>query len=94
MTINLIDARRGLHNKCLELFADKKIAEQIYRYLCGGIEDCEEVDSVKHGRWIPSKDGHGCECSECGARMDTQIGEDKSHQFAESVMMGMDGGEE
>ena len=33
-------------------------------------------------------------CPNCGARMDAQIGEDKSHPFAESVMMGMDGGEE
>lgn len=31
-------------------------------------------------------------CPNCGARMD-EIGEDKSHPFAESVMMGMDGGE-
>lgn len=29
-------------------------------------------------------------CPNCGARMDAQIGEDKSHPFAESVMMGMD----
>lgn len=36
----------------------------------------------------------GKECKHCGARMDAQIGEDKSHPFAESVMMGMDGGEE
>lgn len=49
MAINLIDARRGLHDKCLELFADKKIAEQIYRYLCDGIEECEEAKPVKHG---------------------------------------------
>ena len=32
-------------------------------------------------------------CPNCGARMDVQIGEDKSHPFAESVMMGKDGGE-
>lgn len=32
-------------------------------------------------------------CPNCGARMDAQIGEDKSHPFAESVIMGMDGGE-
>jgi rubrerythrin len=31
-------------------------------------------------------------CPNCGAKMDL-IGEDKSHPFAESVMMGMDGGE-
>ena len=24
------------------------------------------AEPTKHGRWIPSKDGHGCECSECG----------------------------
>lgn len=33
-------------------------------------------------------------CPYCGARMDAQIGEDKSHPFAESVIMGKDGGEE
>lgn len=32
-------------------------------------------------------------CPDCGTKMDL-IGEDKSHPFAESVMMGMDGGEE
>ena len=32
-----------------------------------GGDDCNmEFAPVKHGRWIPSKDGHGCECSECG----------------------------
>lgn len=33
-------------------------------------------------------------CPNCGARMDAQIGEDKSHPFAESVMMGMEEVEE
>lgn len=46
MTINLISARRGLYNKCLELFANKNIAERIYRYLCDGIEDCEEAEAI------------------------------------------------
>ena len=32
-------------------------------------------------------------CPNCGARMDAKIGEDKSHPFVESVMMGMDGEE-
>lgn len=55
---------------------------------------------ARYGRW-------GCQCSicgtetaditpycpNCGARMDAQIGEDKSHPFAESVMMGKDGGD-
>lgn len=76
MTINLIDARRGLHNKCLELFADKNIAEKIYRYLCDGIEDCEETEPIKHGHWIDEGlvDGNQnryCRCSECG-KSDTQ----------------------
>ncbi len=70
MTINLIDARRGLHNKCLELFADKKIAEQIYRYLCDGIEDCEEAQPVKHGHWIWDKENDKMYCSECGYETD------------------------
>ena len=35
---------------------------------------------------------HWVYCPNCGARMDL-IGEDKSHPFAESVMMGMNGGE-
>lgn len=70
MTINLIDARRGLHDKCLELFSDKKIAEQIYCYLCDGIEDCEivEAEPVRHGRWICCKGSNGKDyrkCSEC-----------------------------
>lgn len=68
------------------------------------------VDPVKHGRWADTTetvgwpkwscsvcggDGRGDYefCPWCGARMDL-IGEDKSHPFAESVMMGMDGGEE
>lgn len=61
MTINLIDARRGLHNKCLELFADKNIAEKIYRYLCDGIEDCEEeaepIVQCKDCKWYREKQG-------------------------------------
>ena len=33
-------------------------------------------------------------CPNCGARMDAQIGEDRSHPTAESVLMGMDEVEE
>ena len=67
-----------------------------------------EAEPVKHGRWIKSKKsdynwecsncGYGLTdyrttyCYDCGARMD-ENGEDPSHPFAESVMMGMDGGE-
>lgn len=79
MTINLIDARRGLYDKCLELFADKNIAEKIYRYLCDGIEDCEEAEPIKHGKWM---EHHGpfswmgyitWTCSEC----DYEVGYEK-----------------
>ena len=35
------------------------------------------------------EDQHNNYCENCGARMDAQIGEDPSHPFAESVMMGM-----
>lgn len=48
--ITLLDARRVLYNKCRELFADRKIAESIFKYLCEGIEEeCEEVDTTLYG---------------------------------------------
>lgn len=54
ITIKLIDARRGLYLKCRELFGDEKIAENIYNYLCEGIEECEECEPErKTGKWIP-----------------------------------------
>ena len=52
-TIRLLDARRGLHSKCVELFKDVKIAELIYRFLCDGIEECEDAEPErKRGKWI------------------------------------------
>lgn len=52
---------------------------------CGQqIFSMSEYDRNKFHKW----------CGSCGARMDAQIGEDKSHPFAESVMMGMDEVEE
>lgn len=52
--IRLLDARRGLYRKCEELFGDAKIAEAIYRFLCDGIDDCEDVaHERKKGKWIP-----------------------------------------
>ena len=42
--IKLIDARRGLYDKCCELFHDKKIAEDVYRKLADGIDDCETFE--------------------------------------------------
>lgn len=47
MMIDLLDARRGLHEKCVELFGDKKIADLIYSYLCDGIEDCDVIEVVR-----------------------------------------------
>lgn len=49
-TIKLLDARRGLNRKCEELFGNAKIAEAIYRFLCDGIEECEDASCQ---RWIP-----------------------------------------
>lgn len=61
IAIKLVDARRGLNIKCRELFKDEKIAEAIYRYLCDGIEECDDVEpGRKHGEW---KSGR---CSLCG----------------------------
>lgn len=58
MIIDLIDARRGLYNKCSELFGDANIAAQIYRYLCDGIEDCETVEAEPFkafAHWLASE---------------------------------------
>ena len=52
-TIKLVDARRGLNRKCDELFGNAKIAEAIYRFLCDGIEECEDAEPQRiHGEWI------------------------------------------
>lgn len=69
--IKLLDARRGLHSKCEELFNDAKIAELIYRFLCDGIEECEDVEPErKKGKWIikdnPGTGWYRVTCSECG----------------------------
>ena len=50
-TIRLLDARRALNRKCEELFGDAKIAESIYRFLCDGIEECEDAEPER--KWIP-----------------------------------------
>lgn len=71
-TIRLLDARRGLNRKCEELFGDAKIAEAIYRFLCDGIEECEDAEPErKRGKWIvimnePNITFDECKCSECG----------------------------
>ena len=67
-TIKLLDARRGLNLKCRELFRDEKVAETIYRYLCDGIEECEDAQPErKRGKWI---DGY---CSVCGCDVPAYI---------------------
>lgn len=54
--IKLVDARKGLHEKCVELFHNEKVAESIYMYLCDGIEECNGEQSVeperKPGKWM------------------------------------------
>lgn len=76
ITISLIDARRGLSLKCRELFKDERIAEDIYKFLCDGIEDCENVQPQRmRGKWIGTEfDGYAdgnpvyyeWKCSACG----------------------------
>ena len=72
ITIKLIDARRGLYLKCKELFGDEKIAENIYKYLCEGIEECEECEPErKTGKWNFIGDNL-FECSCCNIVYTTQ----------------------
>lgn len=76
ITIRLIDARRGLSCKCRELFGNEKIADEIYRYLCDGLEECENVEPERrNGKWIkkekiypelPEDSDYRFECSLCG----------------------------
>lgn len=74
ITIKLIDARRGLYLKCRELFGDEKIAENIYNYLCEGIEECEECEPErKTGKWLDDPDGY--KCSACGAYFEIECGD-------------------
>ena len=44
--IGLVEARRSLLNRCKELFTDEKIAEQIYRYLCEGLDECSQYEPM------------------------------------------------
>lgn len=50
-----------------------------------------KAEPTKHGRWLPSKDGHGCECSECG----TPYGwvEADTMRYCKKCGARMDGGE-
>ena len=67
IAIKLVDARRGLNIKCRELFKDEKIAESIYRYLCDGIEECDDVEPEReHGEWSPYDVSGYRKCSMCG----------------------------
>lgn len=49
--IKLIEARRNLWHRCKELFTDDKIAEQIYRYLCEGLDECENKKDTFFQGW-------------------------------------------
>lgn len=84
ITIKMIDARRGLYLKCKELFGDEKIAENIYNYLCEGIEECEECEPERNkGKWIKKMRITETEkytsydpdwyCACCGAKYDPSI---------------------
>lgn len=76
MLIKLVDARKGLHEKCIELFHDEKVAESTYMYLCDGLEECDVIEPErKTGRWIGTEyDGYAdgnpvyyeWKCSACG----------------------------
>lgn len=66
LMIKLVDARKGLHEKCVELFHDEKVAESIYMYLCDGIEECDEVElERKKGEWKHLGGDEWC-CNQCG----------------------------
>ena len=82
ITIRLIDARRELSLKCRELFANERIAKEIYGYLSDGLEECDEVEPErKKGEWIDLWDRYRCSvcnmehnyeenfCPNCGADM-------------------------
>lgn len=67
MLIKLVDARKGLHEKCIELLHDEKVAESIYMYLCDGLEECDVIEPErKTGRWI-AEPNCWYRCSDCGA---------------------------
>jgi len=67
ITIRLIDARHGLSCKCRELFKNERIANEIYGYLCDGLEECENVEpEQKKGKWIKNENRSGWHCSCCG----------------------------
>lgn len=75
ITIKLTDARRGLYLKCRELFGDERIAENIYNYLCDGIEECEECNPERRkGKWICISDGlfEIVKCDQCGQTLDSK----------------------
>lgn len=72
MLIKLVDARKGLHEKCIELLHDEKVAESIYMYLCDGLEECDVIEPErKTGKWIERnpQNSDKCrliECDQCG----------------------------
>ena len=68
LMIKLVDARKGLHEKCVELFHNEKVAESIYMYLCDGIEECDAVEPERmNGEWERKSFYDSTPiCSECG----------------------------
>ena len=84
LMIKLVDARKNLHEKCVELFHDKEVAKNIYMYLCDGIEECDVVEPErKKGKWIKKMRITETEkytsydpewyCACCGTKYDSHI---------------------
>ena len=68
LTIKLVDARKGLRKKCVELFRNERVAKDIYMYLCDGLEECDVVQPErKTGRWVLKE--YLWECDQCGCRI-------------------------
>lgn len=66
-----------LYRKCEELFGNAKIAEVIFRFLCDGIEECEDAEPErKKGKWVDETFEfepwwvvhHPYKCNQCGER--------------------------
>ena len=65
--------QRAAKEKLIKQYCKNRAWCELYGEHCKK-ENCEiyhaikalDAEPIKHGRWLPSKDGHGCECSECG----------------------------
>ena len=82
LMIKLVDARKALYEKCVELFHNERVAESIYMYLCDGLEECDVVKPERRlGRWIVDLENHTYRCSQCGKTIITNNDYIKEHKF-------------